>query len=267
MTKENSFIEVTNKRFEDYYFMFVLDLNTDDMAVSTRRDKSKVNFAFSSQHYTEQLYLKLSEEFKDAYVYLNFSNFQKKSKHYYSSQAIFVDVLRGMNHMFFLSAKLKCDNGVVTQTKAKKLLEEHELQEIVNWELPKMRKIVSYPILAYTTSDPNLKELMICNLVKNRPQKKLKFDFKILCFCETSQKLQEKYSPDENLIFFLALNPDFQVELYLLRCHVWDNMEDELVLSKFKMNLNLKHYEIDKIKNAQVLRILREEELEFVVLI
>lgn len=85
VTRENSFIEVTNKRFEDYYFMFVLDLNSDEMPMSTRRDKSKMNFAFTSQHYTEQLYFKLSEEFKDAYVYLNFSNFYKKTHQYYTS--------------------------------------------------------------------------------------------------------------------------------------------------------------------------------------
>jgi hypothetical protein len=52
--------------------------------------------------------------------------------------------------------------------------------------MPTMQKIVNYPILAYTSYDPNQKELMICNLVKNIPQKKLMLDFKIMCFCDQS---------------------------------------------------------------------------------
>jgi hypothetical protein len=37
------------------------------------------------------------------------------------------------------------------------------------WMMPKMQEIVSYPILAYTTFDPEQKQLMLVNLAKNLP--------------------------------------------------------------------------------------------------
>lgn len=110
--------------------------------------------------------------------------------------------------------------------------------------MPKMMHIVQYPILAYTTSDPKQNEIMICNLSKNIPQKKLRLDFKVICFC-TSGPQHSDLNPNQIEVYFLAQNNQAQMNLYKLTVSPWVSIQEEYNLTRIEMNVDFGKHPFD----------------------
>jgi hypothetical protein len=106
---------------------------------------------------------------------------------------LYDEPLTGMTNAVFFTAYTP---------KADQIASGNFSQTINPWLLLKQSYVVEYPILVYTTPHPKHNTLMLANVSKNIPCKKIQLDVNFICFVgiDDTDTEDKKYT----CIYFLA---------------------------------------------------------------